>query len=493
MKNIIQLSGICAVLLLAGCNAKVSTQITKTYPETDIKQEIKVVKANDIIPDNTEVIGIVEVGDNGLTGNSKCTYEAVIEKAKEEARKAGGNAIKITQHKYPDRISTCHRITADILHIDNVDSYLFGMQLKKAKELEVKDSSYAVLNIYRPHEIGLSPAYNLHFGDVTLCRVPKDYKKTVLIKTDSKSTLWINSETKEEISADLKPGHVYFLRCGITIDLLTPRPSLSLLEGEDGMNEFLTHNVKEIDPVVDTFEITRGKSHVSYGMNSAKAEVDSVSSNSQTNVQKPTEPQKIVFALNGGYSRRIGEISKDVPTELVDHVKRIKNGFHIGTDASGFFSEIFGAGAKFMFFTASDSKLVSNYNEYGRCTTVEVGDRYMIPLFGPTLTTRFMSRDIRNAFMMTCSLGYMGYTNKGGVNFSSYKCTGNTMYASVDFGYDHWMSQNVAVGFRISLIGSSLSKFTLEQDGVKEVIKLENDKRESLTRIDISIGMRFGK
>ena len=145
MKNIIQLSGICVILslILTGCNAKVSTQITKTYPAIDSTQNIHVLRWEESLPENTEVIGMVEVGDNGLTGNSKCTYEAVIEKAKEEARKAGGNAIKITKHKIPDVISSCHRITADILRIENADSYLFGMMPK-----QTADSNYATLNIF---------------------------------------------------------------------------------------------------------------------------------------------------------------------------------------------------------------------------------------------------------------------------------------------------------------------------------------------------------
>ncbi|MBO7427217.1 MAG: hypothetical protein J6U08_00725 [Paludibacteraceae bacterium] len=494
MKIYIKSLSICTILLLAGCNAKVSTQITKAYLETDVKQEIKMVKTDDLLPENTEVIGKVKVGDKGATATSKCTYPKVIEKAKEEARKAGGNAIRITQHKVPDFRCTCHRIKADILRIENVDSYLFGMSQKTAKDLEVRDSNYAVLNIYRPHEIGLRPAFNLHLGDVTLCRVPRDYKKTVLVKTDSISTLWIKTESKEEISADLKPGHVYFLRCEITTDAFTPRTSLSLSEGENGMNEFQAFNVKEIDPIVDTFEIVKGKSHISYGMNPAKAEVDSVSSNGHAKEQKPTEPQKIVFAINGGYSRRIGKIAQDVPRELVDHMKSIKNGFHVEADFYGFFSEMVGAGAKLAFFDASDAKMVKVNNTYDNSFSyVKVNDKYAIPLLGPTLTSRFLSRDLRNAFMMTCSIGYMGYTNRGEYASSKYKITGNAMYASVDFGYDHWMSQNVAVGFKISLIGSSLSKYTLEQDGKKEEVKLEKDKHESLTRIDFSIGMRFGK
>lgn len=489
----IKLSGICAVLLLTGCNAKVSTHITKAYPETDIKQEIKVVKANDVIPENTEVIGHVKVGDKGATATSKCTYSKVIEKAKEEARKAGGNAIRITQHKTPNIHCTCHRIKADILRIDNVDSYLFGMPLKKAEDTEVRDSNYAVLNIYRPHEIGLSPAYNLHFGDVTLCRVPKDYKKTILIKADSISTLWVKTEAKEEIPADLKPGHVYYLRCGETAGAIVPRPVLFLAEDGRNKDEFMSYNPNKFDASVDTFVIAKGGNSISYGKTSPMANSDT-SSIDHTNEQKFKEPKKMVLSFNGGYSRRLGEISKEVLPQYIEHMKSIKNGYNFGLDFSGFPSEVVGAGIKFSMFRASDMRTIQYIDEeYDRPVTHNVNDVYTMPLVGPMLATRFHSEDMRKVILANLSFGYMGFTNKGGDAFSSIKCKGGTVYLSMDLGFDYWFNLNGAIGFKLSLISGSLSRYTLERDGKKELHNLEKDERENLSRIDFSIGIRFGK
>lgn len=491
MKIYIKLLSICTILLLAGCNARVSTHITKAYPATDIKQDIKVIKTDDLLPENTEVIGNVKVGDKGATATSKCTYPKVIEIAKEEARKAGGNAIRITQHKIPDYHCTCHRIQADILRVENVDSYLFGMPQKKAGNIEMRDSNYAVLNIYRPDEIGLSPAYNLHFGDVTLCRVQKGYKKTVLIKADSASTLWVKTESKEEIPVNLKLGHVYYLRCGAIAGALIPRPTLSLMESGLNKEEFLSFNPKNFDATVDTFEITKKGDSISYRKTSSTAR--DYSSSKFINGQDLKEPKKMVLSINAGYSRRLGKIFKDVLPQFVEHMENIKNGYNVGLDFTGFPSEVIGAGAKFSMFRASDMRTINYINEHNMPDTHNVNDVYTIPLVGPMLTTRLHSADMNKVLLANFSIGYMGYAERGGDAFSSYKCKGGTMYLSLDFGFDYWFRRNGAIGFKLSIISGSLSKYTIMKDGRNEVYKFEKDNREDLSRIDFSIGIRFGK
>ena len=107
------------LIVLNSCNPKISTSLSKNYPPLDYKQEVIVIDINQQEPENSEVLGQVKIGDTGFS--TKCGYDIVIDKAKLEARKAGGNAIKIIKHKSPDLWSTCHRITAKILRIKNIE------------------------------------------------------------------------------------------------------------------------------------------------------------------------------------------------------------------------------------------------------------------------------------------------------------------------------------------------------------------------------------
>lgn len=143
MKKLHGLLIISALILFSSCHPKISTSISRTYPPLDYKQEIVVIGLDQTEPDNAEVLGQVKIGDTGFS--TKCGYDIVIDKAKLEARKAGGNAIKIIEHNPPTAMgSTCHRITAKILKVENIENFTL-----KTEEEVLLDVDYAILNVYR--------------------------------------------------------------------------------------------------------------------------------------------------------------------------------------------------------------------------------------------------------------------------------------------------------------------------------------------------------
>ena len=122
-KNRKQLFGTGMIALLmafSSCSPKISTSLSKSYPALDYQQEVAVIELDQPEPARSEVLGQVRIGDTGFT--TDCKYEVVLDKAKMEARKAGGNAIKIVEHQQPTAFgSACHRITAKILKVENID------------------------------------------------------------------------------------------------------------------------------------------------------------------------------------------------------------------------------------------------------------------------------------------------------------------------------------------------------------------------------------
>ena len=112
------ISVLAAALLLAGCTPKIVPQISKSATLLSSTAEVSVIEIDAPQPANAEVLGTVRIGDNGFTSAKAGSYENVISLAKEEARRAGGNAIKITSHESPDAQSSVHRIKATILKVD---------------------------------------------------------------------------------------------------------------------------------------------------------------------------------------------------------------------------------------------------------------------------------------------------------------------------------------------------------------------------------------
>ncbi|MGQ1948700.1 hypothetical protein ACT3CD_16535 [Geofilum sp. OHC36d9] len=238
MKKSYGLLIISALILFSSCNPKISTSLSRSYPPLDYKQDIVVIGLDQSEPDNSEVLGQVKIGDTGFS--TKCSYDIVIDRAKLEARKAGGNAIKIIKHAPPSAMgSTCHRITAKILKVENIDNYT-----SKAEEEVLLDVDYAIINVYRYSGAGALVSYDLFLGDSVICRVRNNFKKTIHIKKDGLNSLWAKTEAKSEVPIDVIMGKTYYLRCGITMGAFVGRPKLELVDSKTGKSEFESFKAK---------------------------------------------------------------------------------------------------------------------------------------------------------------------------------------------------------------------------------------------------------
>ncbi|HAN79563.1 MAG TPA: hypothetical protein DCQ31_18275 [Bacteroidales bacterium] len=226
------------LIFFSSCNPKISTSIIRTYSPLDYKQEVVVISLDQMEPENVEVLGEVKIGDTGFS--TKCSYDIVIDQAKLEAKKAGGNAIKIIEHKQPTAMgSSCHRITAKILRVENIATYT-----PKVEEEVLLDVDYAILNIYRYSGAGALVGYDLYLGDSVICRVKNNYKTTLRIKKDGINTLWARTEAKSEAPIDIKMGKIYYVRCGITMGAFVGRPKIELVNSKTGKAEFESFKAK---------------------------------------------------------------------------------------------------------------------------------------------------------------------------------------------------------------------------------------------------------
>lgn len=238
MKKLHGLMIVIAMIIFNSCNPKISTSISKSYPPLDYRQEVVVIGLEQSEPDSTEVFGQVKIGDTGFSTN--CTYDIVIDKAKLEARKAGGNAIKIIKHRPPTALgNSCHRITAMILKVKNIENYT-----PQVEEEVLLDVDYAILNIYRYGGAGALISYDLYLGDSVICRVKNNFKTTIHIKKDGLNTLWARTEAKSEVPVDIKLGKTYYLRSGITMGAFVGRPKLELIDSKTGKAEFESFKAK---------------------------------------------------------------------------------------------------------------------------------------------------------------------------------------------------------------------------------------------------------
>jgi len=120
MNKIVLFVGVLQVL---ACSPRVVTDITKGAVVSDTPVPITIFQLEDKAPEGAIKLGTVRIDDGGFT--TRCKYKHVIAIAIEEARKAGGDALKITSYTKPyvqmQGLSivyyNCHEIDATILKL----------------------------------------------------------------------------------------------------------------------------------------------------------------------------------------------------------------------------------------------------------------------------------------------------------------------------------------------------------------------------------------
>lgn len=230
---------------MCSCKTKVITTINKSYTPIDYRDKIIVFELNEALPENVEILGKIKIGDSGFTTN--CSYETVMEQAKTEARKVGANGIKITEHKTPSAMSTCHRIKADIIKLGDYHDFLAVKEEQMKEENKLLDVDYSILHVYRPRGVGPLVSYDLYLGDSVICRIKNRMKKTLKIRKEGYISLWAKTEAKEEIPINLIKGKEYYLRCSVRMGIMVGRPSLELVDKKTGKAEFDAVQLKEAD------------------------------------------------------------------------------------------------------------------------------------------------------------------------------------------------------------------------------------------------------
>jgi hypothetical protein len=201
--------------------------------------------------------------------------------------------------------------------------------------------------------------------------------------------------------------------------------------------------------------------------------------------------KKFRLALNGGYSYQTAKVAESVPSDFKDYINELKSGYHLGVDATYFFSETLGFGLKYSRFLTSNS--INNIyvtDEEGFTRTGKMSDDLTISFFGPTFSSRLLNHDKTNAFLMSVAIGYLSYSNDK-VIIDNFKMTSNTMGLSIDMGYDIGLSENLSLGVQISYLMATLTQFELDDGHTKQTIELEEGEYEGLNRIDLSVGLRF--
>jgi len=238
--NRISILLISLLWLLASCTPNVYPTIYTRHSSLDRQEVVRVFERSEIIPENAEFLGRVKV--QGVGFSIKCSFNEVVNLAKAEARRVGGNAIQITHHSAPNSVSPCHNIIANIYKIDGLEM----VPNKAPVDSALNSSEYATLHIYRKNGEGSSKKYDLYLDNTLICRAQNRWKESIKITQERAYILWVETEEEEklELPITIQLGKEYYIRCSVKMEIYVGipfplgQPKIELVDNLTGKREF---------------------------------------------------------------------------------------------------------------------------------------------------------------------------------------------------------------------------------------------------------------
>lgn len=238
MKKVLFLA---TIALFISCATSVSTKVKTTYQRFEPSQQIYVLEKNETLPENSQFVGDVKIGDTGFSKD--CGYNKVIADATNAARNAGANLLQITEVKEPTVLgSTCYRIKGKMYRNLNTESLA---KLTEKRDLKNKSripagSDYALIHFYRP-SIGLGALLGYKIKDEkdsVIGRLRNGEKFVYKTKDFGSKSFYGVLETKEVVKINVEKGKEYFVRCAVESGVVMGRPEINLIETYIGRKEF---------------------------------------------------------------------------------------------------------------------------------------------------------------------------------------------------------------------------------------------------------------
>ncbi len=198
---------------------------------------------------------------------------------------------------------------------------------------------------------------------------------------------------------------------------------------------------------------------------------------------------KFRFALQGGYSYRLAKILSGVDKEFEDYIRGLKSGYNIGGDFNYFINEKNSLGVNISFSQAKNTMSgVALFDSYGNIIAVgDMKDDIRLFYIGPSYTMRSSSNEGKSYILGSFTLGYLSYKDNAYVVNTEIDIKGATVGLGISIGGDIIISENIAFGIQTSVLLGVLDKIIVDGQS------LDLNESENLSRVDISLGLRFYK
>jgi hypothetical protein len=184
------------------------------------------------------------------------------------------------------------------------------------------------------------------------------------------------------------------------------------------------------------------------------------------------------YGFHGGYSYRTAKVSDQLTPDYKDYIKKLKSGFVLGADVHGFTSEAFGLGLKY------------NLNKYKAEQGTDFHDDITLHYIAASMLNRYILANPKNHILLGLNMGYQSYRDKTAVIGNDFDIKGKTLGIGFEAGFEHQIGTHALLNFGISFNGATITKISVN-NGTPQ--KLNKENYESLARLELTAGLKFGK
>gem|GEM_PF-5967148 len=186
------------------------------------------------------------------------------------------------------------------------------------------------------------------------------------------------------------------------------------------------------------------------------------------------------FGFKGGYANRLFRTGNRFSPAYSKYLKELKSGYAVGVG--------------FGYFFWKNVALALNADLYKSSATMEDDSRddaITLRYIGPSLIYRKVSLNQKSAVYTGVTVGYQTYSNQAHQAGNLLVTTGKAAGWGVNVGMDYKISPRAAISFTASCIMGTIYEMSKEAGGKKETIRLSKNDFEELSRISLTVGLRF--
>jgi hypothetical protein len=194
--------------------------------------------------------------------------------------------------------------------------------------------------------------------------------------------------------------------------------------------------------------------------------------------QKEVFP-KWSFGVNGGYGYRLFRSGRRINASNRSYIKNLKSGIAFGGEVSYFHWKRVGFGLKYERYQSK----AEDDNNLSEDVTVQ-------HLSGSLIHRTFLKNN-RSAILTSFLVGYQPYQNKTVAGSEQFTFTGKTMGWGFSVGIEHRLSTKFALNLTGSAMMGAVYRLKRETEFNTEMLHLSKDNSVDLSRVSLTLGVRF--